>query len=89
MEDEGSSRLHDEGPGGVDNGDGDHDIVSKSRKVEKRRLHKQRQRASDHAKLESYEDLEARVEHMEPGTSMKTRPRHDEIRMGSYSARRS
>ena len=39
--------------------------TSKSRKVEKRRLHKQRQRANVSAKLESYEDLEAQMEHME------------------------
>ena len=41
------------------------DHVPKSRKVEKRRLHKQTQRAVVTAKLESYEDLEARMEHME------------------------
>ena len=38
--------------------------MCKSRK-EKRRLHKQKQRANVTAKLESYEDLEARMEHME------------------------
>ena len=47
----------------MENDDGDH--VSKSRKVEKRRLHKQRKCANVNAKLESYEDLEARMEHME------------------------
>ena len=35
--------------------------VSKSGKVEKRRLHKQKQHAVVTAKLESYEDLEART----------------------------
>ena len=40
IEDEDSSRSHDEG--GVDHGDGGHDIVSKSLKVEKQRLHKQK-----------------------------------------------
>ena len=39
--------------------------VCKSRKLEKRRMHKQKQRANFSAKIESYEDLEARVEHME------------------------
>ena len=43
----------------------DEDHVSKSRKLEKRRLHKQKQRANATAKLEPYEDLEARMEHME------------------------
>ena len=41
------------------------DHVSKSRKLEKRRIHKQKQRANFSAKIESYEDLEARMEHME------------------------
>ena len=41
----------------------DHDIVSKSRKLEKRRMHKQKQRANFSVKLDSYEDLEARMEH--------------------------
>ena len=54
-----------------------YNIVSKSRKVEKRRLHKQRQRANVSAKLESYEDLEARMDRstwspLLKGTSMKT-----------------
>ena len=44
IEDEVSSRSYDEG--GMKNDDGDHDIVTKSRKVEKRRLHKPRQRAN-------------------------------------------
>ena len=57
---EDSSRSYDEG--GVEHEDGDH--VSKSRKVEKRHLHKQRQRTNVSAKLEPYEDLEARMEHM-------------------------
>ena len=39
--------------------------MSKSCKVEKRRLHKRKQQANVTAKLESYEDLEARMEHME------------------------
>ena len=39
--------------------------VSKSCKLEKRRIHKQKQRANFSAKIESYEDLEARTEHME------------------------
>ena len=39
------------------------DHVSKSRKVEKRRFHKKKQRANVTAKLEPYEDLEARMEH--------------------------
>ena len=62
---EDSSKSYDEG--GVEHDDGDHDIVSKSRKVEKRRLHKQRRRANVSAKLEPYEDLEfeARMERME------------------------
>ena len=46
-------------------GNEDGDRVNKSCKPEKRRLHKQRRRASVNAKLESYEDLEARMEHME------------------------
>ena len=58
---EGSSRSYDEG--GMENDDEDH--VSKSRKLEKRRMHKQKQRANFSAKIESYEDLEARMEHME------------------------
>ena len=37
----------------------------KSRKLEKRRIHKHTQRANFSAKIESYEDLEARMEHME------------------------
>ena len=41
------------------------DRVSKSRKIEKRQLHNQKQRAVVTAKLESYEDLEARMEHMD------------------------
>ena len=41
------------------------DHVPKSRKAEKRRLHKQQHCAVVTAKLESYEDLEARMEHME------------------------
>jgi hypothetical protein len=63
LDEEGSSRSYDDGD--VENAGEDHDIVSKSRKVEKRRLHKQKQRANATAKLESYEDLEARMEHME------------------------
>ena len=59
---EGSSRSYDEG--GMENDGEDHDIVSKSRKLEKRGIHKQRQRANFSAKIESYEDLEARMEHM-------------------------
>ena len=49
----------------MENDDEDHDIVSKSRKLEKRRLHTQKQRANFSAKIESYEDLEAFMEHME------------------------
>ena len=74
---EGSSRSYD--AGGMGNEGEDH--VSKSRKVEKRRLHKQKQRA----KLESYEDLEGRMDHMEsiiqwhldedPGRAMTPMPR--------------
>ena len=45
--------------------------MSTSRKVEKRQLHKQGQRANVPAKLESYEDLEARMEHMEFLTSIQ------------------
>ena len=41
------------------------DHVPKSRKLERRRIHKQRQRANVPAKIESYEDPEARMEHME------------------------
>ena len=41
----------------MENDDEDH--VSKSRKLEKRRIHKQKQRANFSAKIESYEDLEA------------------------------
>ena len=40
--------------------------MSKSRKVEKRCIHKQRQRDNVNAKLEPHEDLEARMEHMKP-----------------------
>ena len=61
IEGEGSSRPYDEG--GMKNDDEDH--VSKSRKLEKRRIHKQKQRANFSAKIESYEDLEARMEHTE------------------------
>ena len=61
IDDEGLSRSYDEG--GMENAGEDH--VSKSRKVEKRRLHKQKQRAVVTTKLESYEDLEARMEHRE------------------------
>ena len=61
IDDERSSQSYNEG--GMDNEGKDH--VSKSRKVEKRRLHKQKQRANVTAKLESYEDLEARMEPME------------------------
>ena len=39
--------------------------MSKSRELEKRRIHKQKQQANLSAKIESYEDLEARMEHME------------------------
>ena len=56
-----SSRSYDEG--GMENDDEGH--VSKSRKLEKRRIHKQKQRANFSAKIGSYEDLEARMEHME------------------------
>ena len=38
--------------------------MPKSHKHEKRRLHKQRQRANVSAKLELYQDLEARMEHV-------------------------
>ena len=41
------------------------DHVSKSCKLEKRRIHKQKQRESFSAKMESYGDLEARTKHME------------------------
>ena len=58
---EGSCRSYDEG--GMDNDDKDH--VSKSRKLEKRRIRKQTQRANFTAKIESYEDLETRMEHMD------------------------
>ena len=61
LDEEGSSRSY--GDGGMENAGEDH--VSKSRRLEKRRLHKQKQRANVTAKLESYEDLEARMEHME------------------------
>ena len=61
IEGEGSCRLHDEG--GMENDGQDH--VSKSRKLEKRRIHNQKQRANFSAKIESYEDLEARMEHTE------------------------
>ena len=61
IEGEGSSRSYDEG--GMENEGEDH--VAKSRKLEKRRIHKQKQRANFSAKIESYEDLEARMEHME------------------------
>ena len=81
---EGSSRSYDEGGMGNE-GEG---RVSKSRKIAKRRLHKQKQRAVVTAKLESYEDLEARMEHMdsliqgnfdeEPGRAM-TRAEWDAI----------
>ena len=47
----------------LENDDEDH--VSKSCKLEKRRIHKQAQRANFSASIESYEDLEARMEHME------------------------
>ena len=56
---EGSSRSYDEGS--MENDDEDH--VSKSRKLEKRRIHKQKQRATFSAKIKSYDDLEARMEH--------------------------
>ena len=59
--DAGSSRSYDEG---VMENEGE-DRVSKSRKIKKRRLHKQEQRAVVTAKLESYEDLEGWMEHME------------------------
>ena len=62
LDEGGSSRSYDDG--GLENADETH--VSKSRRLEKRRLHKQKQRANVTAKLESYEDLEARMEHMEP-----------------------
>ena len=61
IEDEGSSRSYD--AGGMGHEDDGH--VSKSRKREKRRIHKQKQRANFSAKIESYENLEARMEHME------------------------
>ena len=63
IEDEDSSRSYDEGA--VDPDDGNH--VSKSCKVEKRRLHKQRQCANVSTKLESYEDFEARMESLGKG----------------------
>ena len=59
LDEEGSSRSYDDG--GMENADEAH--VSKLRRLEKRRLPKQKQRAN--VKLESYEDLEARMEHME------------------------
>ena len=58
---EGSSRSYADG-GMVNDGE---DHVSKSRTVQKRRLHKQKQRANVTAKLESFEDLEAPMDHME------------------------
>ena len=61
LDEDGSSKSYDDD--GMENADEDH--VSKSRRIEKRRLHKQKQRANATAKLESYEDLEARMEHME------------------------
>ena len=59
---EDSSRSYDEG--GIENDDEDH--VSKSHKLEKQRIHKQKQRAHDivSAKIASL-DLEARIWHME------------------------
>ena len=48
--------------GGMDHKDDDD--VSKSRKLEKRRIHKQKQRANFSAKIEFYEVVEARTEHM-------------------------
>ena len=60
--DEGSSRSYAEG--GMENDGKDHAIVSKPHKLEKRQIHKQKQRANFSAKLESYEDLEARMGHM-------------------------
>ena len=60
-EKEGSSQSCDEG--GMYHDDDDH--VSKSRKLEKRRIHKQKQRANFSAKIESYDDLETRMNHME------------------------
>ena len=59
---------HDRGMENADEGDMENaglDHVPKSRKAEKRRLHKQQHCAVVTAKLESYEDLEARMEHME------------------------
>ena len=44
IEDEGSSRSYDEG--GMEHEDEDHAIVPKSRKVEKRQLHRKRQQAN-------------------------------------------
>ena len=61
IEDKDSSKSYDEG--GVDKEDGGQ--LSKYCKVEKRDLHTQMQRANVNAKLESYEDLEARMEHTE------------------------
>ena len=58
---EGSSRSYDV-RGWHGNDDDGH--VSKSRKLEKRRIHKQKQRANISAKIECYEDLEARLEHI-------------------------
>ena len=58
IEGEGSSRSYDEG--GMENEGETH--VSKSRKLEKRQIHKQKQRANFSAKIASYEDLEARME---------------------------
>ena len=68
IDDEGSSRSYDEGS--MEHKDVTKTttiiIMPKSRKLEKRQIHKQKQRANSPAKLESYEDLEARLEHMEP-----------------------
>ena len=61
LDEEGSSRSYDDGD--METAGEDH--VPKSHNVEKRRLHKQKQRANVMAKLVSYEDLEARMEHME------------------------
>ena len=62
IEDEGSSRSYDED--GMAHEDDNH--VSKYRALEKRRINKQKQRENFSAKIESCEDLQARMEHTEP-----------------------
>ena len=61
LDEEGSSRSYDDG--GMENAGETH--VSKSRRLENLRLYRQKQLANVTAKLESYEDLEAQMEHME------------------------